>query len=240
MNELLQQISQNSSFLLVCLSIIAIIVALAYLAERNPKCKFHRPSETKYVAFIAMFSALSSVIMLLEIPLFFAPPFYQLDFSEVPVLICSFFLGPVAGVLTELIKVILKLFMKGTSTAFVGDFANFIIGCSFVLPASIIYHIHKTRKTAIIGMLVGALIMTIFGSLFNAIYLLPKFSEIYRLPMDAIIAVGQAINPAIGNIYTLVLFAVVPFNIVKGVVVSSITFVLYKRIGHVLFKILHK
>ena len=96
-------------------------------------------------------------------------------------------MGPVAGVATELCKVLLKLVLKGTTTAFVGDFANFVVGCSLVLPASILYYIKKNRKIAIAGLAVGTVVMTIFGSGFNALYLLPKFSELFGMPMDCLL-----------------------------------------------------
>ena len=124
-------------------------------------------------------------------------------------LICTFFLGPVAGVTTELLKVLVKLLLKGTSSAFVGDFANFVVGCAFVLPASIIYHIKKTKKTALMGMLTGTLFMTVFGSLFNAYYLLPTFARMYRMPLDAIVAMGTEVNRGITSMSTLVFYAVV-------------------------------
>lgn len=168
--------------------------------------------------------------MCLELPLFFAPDFYKLDFSELPVLITAFYFGPVAGVVTEFLKVVIKLLLKGTSTAFVGDFANFVVGCSFILPAAIVYHIRKSRRTAIVGMAVGTVILTIFGSLFNAVYLLPTFSKLFGMPLEAIVGMSQAVNPAITNVQTLVLMAVVPFNLLKGILVSVITYLLYKRV----------
>ena len=155
--------------------------------------------------------------------------------GELPVLMSAFYLGPVAGVITEFLKVVLKLLLKGTGTAFVGDFANFVVGCAFVLPASIIYHSHKTRKTAIIGMIVGTLCMTVFGSAFNAYYLIPKFSQLFGMPLEAIVGMGTAINGAIKSVGTLVLYAVVPFNILKGVVDSILTYLLYKRLEPILF-----
>ena len=193
-------------------------------------------SNTHYVTYVAIFAAIAGVLMLFEIPLFFAPAFYKIDLSEIPILICTFYLGPVAGVLTEMIKVLIKLLLKGTTTAFVGDFANFAVGCSFILPASMIYHAKKSRKTALIGMIVGTLIMTVFGSLFNAVYLLPKFADLYGMPLDAIIGMGTAVNSKITSVSTLVMFAVVPFNLVKGVIDSLLTFILYKRISPILHK----
>jgi riboflavin transporter FmnP len=152
------------------------------------------------------------------------------------VLICTFYLGPVSGVVCELLKVLLKLLFKGTTTAFVGDFANFAVGCSFVLPASILYHKNKTKKGAILALGVGTLVMTVFGSLFNAWYLLPKFAELYGISLDAILQMAAAVNPAITSIQKLVFFAVVPFNLLKGVIDSALTFLLYKRVEKVFFR----
>ena len=227
---------ENLQFFLVSAAVFVLILGLAVLAERH-LCKDRKQfSNTHYISYTAIFSAISGVLMLMEIPLFFAPGFYKLDISEMPVLICTFYLGPVAGVTAELLKVMVKLLIKGTSTAFVGDFANFVVGCSFILPASIIYHARPGRKTALIGMGVGTLVLTVFGSLFNGFYLIPKFAVLFGMPMDAIVAMGTKVNAAITDVWTLVAFAVVPFNLVKGVAVSALTFLLYKRISPILHK----
>ncbi|NLA87212.1 MAG: ECF transporter S component [Clostridiales bacterium] len=229
MSKLFESALENLGFLAMCLAIFVSLFVIAWLAERYLiKLERYR-SRSKYIAYVGIFSAIAAVLMLVEIPLFFAPSFYEIDLSEIPVLICTFSLGPVAGVICEFLKIILKLAIKGTTTAFVGDFANFVIGCSLVLPASIIYQKIKTKKGAWIGMASGTLVMTAFGSLFNAVYLLPTFSKLYGLPLDAIVAMGTAVNGKITNVSTLVLFAVVPFNLLKGVIVSLLTFLLYKR-----------
>lgn len=232
----LLMLKENLTFVLTCLLVFAALFVVAKLCEKFVCKDFKRTSGSRYIAYIAMFSALGGVLMLLEIPLFFAPGFYKMDLSELPVLLSTFYLGPVAGVLTELFKVLIKLLLKGTTTAFVGDFANFVVGCSFILPASIIYHHHKTRKTAIVGMVVGTLCMTVFGSAFNAFYLLPKFSVLFGLPLEQIVAMGTAVNGSITSVWTLVLFAVVPFNVIKGVIDSLLTYVLYKRVEPLLFR----
>lgn len=227
---------ENLQFFLVSAAVFALILGLAVLAERH-LCKDRKQfSNTHYISYTAIFSAISGVLMLMEIPLFFAPGFYKLDISEMPVLICTFYLGPVAGVTAELLKVMVKLLIKGTSTAFVGDFANFVVGCSFILPASIIYHARPGKKTALVGMGVGTLVLTVFGSLFNGFYLIPKFAVLFGMPMDAIVAMGTKVNAAITDVWTLVAFAVVPFNLVKGVAVSALTFLLYKRVSPILHK----
>ena len=111
---------------------------------------------------------------------------------------------------------------------------------SYTHLAAVIYHHHKTRRSAIIGMAVGTLCMTVFGSLFNALYLIPKFAELFHLPIDQIVAMGTAVNKGITSVPTLVLFAVVPFNLIKGIVDSALTYLLYKRVEFLLFPELRK
>lgn len=236
MGKLISQIGENLSFVLECLGVFAALFVLALLFERFVMKNRKKLGSTHFLAYTAIFSAMAGVLMFIEIPLFFAPSFYEIDLSEIPIMICTFYLGPVSGVVAELLKIIVKLVFKGTTTAFVGDFANFVVGCTFILPASMIYHAKPGKKTALVGMAVGTLIMTVFGSAFNAIYLLPKFSELFGLPLDTIVGMGTAVNGAINSVSTLVLFAVVPFNLLKGIVVSALTFLLYKRISPILHR----
>ena len=234
MTEFLQTAKENLSFLLICLLVFAGLVLVAWLAQHFLVPDRRQISPARRVSYVAMFSAVAAVLHIIDFPLFFAPSFYKIDFSEISVLICAFYLGPVSGVVCELLKIILKLLIKGTSTAFVGDFANFFVGCSMVLPAAIIYHCKKSKKSALIGLAVGTAVMTVFGSAFNAFYLIPKFSQLFHMPLDAIVSMGTAINLGITSVSTLVLFAVVPFNIVKGVIVSIVTLLLYKRVERLL------
>ena len=189
---------------------------------------------TRKVVVVGVMAALAGVLMLFEIPLFFAPPFYKLDFSEIPVLICGFAYGPVAGVLAEAVKILVKLLLKGTGTAFVGELANFTVGCCMILPATIVYHIKKSKKTAIIGCLIGTAIMTVFGTTFNGVYLLPKFAELYGMPMEAIIAMGTKVNSNVNSVTTLVLLCVTPLNLLKGLSVSIITMLIYHPLRPIL------
>lgn len=236
MYELFHEIKDNLLFFAVCFLIAAALILLAALAQRFA-VKNRRPlSPARRVSYTAVFSAIAAVLMFLEIPLFFAPPFYKIDLSELPVLICAFYMGPISGVVCELLKILLKLLLKGTSTAYVGDFANFLVGCSFILPAAVVYHLNKSRRGAIFAMAVGTLTLTLFGSMFNAWYLIPKFAELYGLPLDAIVGMGTAVNGAIHDLSTLVLFAVVPFNLLKGALVSLLTFLLYKRVERLFFR----
>ena len=190
--------------------------------------------ELRTLVQIAMLGAVSVVLMMFEIPLWFAPSFYKLDFSEVPVLIGTFALGPVAGVAIEFIKVVLHLLFKGTTTAGVGDLANFLIGCSMIVPAGMFYRRKKTRKNAAIGMTVGTVIMVVVGSAVNALVLRPVYAAAFGIPMDALVGMGSALNPAITNVATFAAFAVAPFNLLKGVAVSVITMILYKYVSPIL------
>lgn len=226
----------NLGFLLVSIAIVAALAVAAHVVERFFPQK-RKVSPAKRISLIAMCSAVAAVLHILDFPLpFLAPGFYKLDFSELPVLLCSFYLGPSAGVACEAVKILLKLLLKGTTTAFVGDFANFVVGCSLVLPAAVCYHLRKTRKTAIWGLVAGTAVMTVFGSLFNAVYLLPKFAELYGMPLETIVAMGTDINGHITSVSTLVLFAVAPLNLIKGALVSLLTMLLYKRVEKPIFE----
>ena len=212
---------------------LGIVLMIGFLLVMK---KRHRLSTAHTITTVGMLAAISGVLMVIELPLFFAPPFYKLDFSELPVLICAFSLGPVAGVVCEFLKVLIHLLLKGTSTAFVGDLANFLVGCSFVLPASILYQKLLSKKGAVASLALGTGVMTVFGSFFNAWFLIPRFAVMYGLPLDAIIAMGTQVNGAITDLSTLVLLAVVPFNLLKGVLVSVLTFFLYKRVERLFFR----
>lgn len=236
MSKLWNDAKGNVTFVFVCIITFIAVVLLAKLLEKLVMKNGRRATGARYIAFVAMFSAIGGVLMLLEIPLFFAPSFYKMDLSELPVLLCSFYLGPVAGITAEFLKVFIKLLLKGTSTAFVGDYANFVVGCCYILPASAIYHAHKTKQNAVIGMAAGTLVMAMFGSVFNALYLIPKFAELFGMPIDVIVRMGTAVNSRIVSVPTLALYAVVPFNILKGVCDGILTFLLYKRLGRIFFR----
>ena len=225
--SLWSNVMENLVFVLVALAVAVGFVLIAYLVEKYLKKKNQdreRILSTRKIAMIGVFSAIAMVLHIFDfaVPVL-APPFYKLDFSEIPALIGAFAFGPVAGVL-----------IKGTSTAFVGDFANFVIGCSFILPASIIYLYKKSRKSALIGSITGTLIMTVFGTAFNAIYLLPTFAVLYHMPMEDIIAMGTAINGHIDNVVSLVIFCVAPINLIKGTAVTLVTMLVYKKLSPIL------
>ena len=234
MEKLWSALAENLSFVAICVAIIAGLGLLARLAER--KLTLHKVSAARRVSIVAVCSALAAVLHMLDFPLLFlAPEFYKLDFSELPVMLCGFYLGPSAAVACEGVKILLKLLLKGTSTAFVGDFANFAVGCSLVLPAIIVYHIHKSRKSALVGLVVGTVALTVFGTAFNAVYLLPKFAQLYGMPLETIIGMGTAIHASIDDVTGFVILCVAPLNLIKGTMISVLTMLLYKRVARPLF-----
>lgn len=184
---------------------------------------------------IALLGALSAVLMLLEFPLpFIAPSFYQLDFSEVVVLLGGFALGPWAAVGIEAVKIGANLLIGGTDTAFVGELANFLMGCSLTVPATLLYHKMHTRKGAVIGMAVGTVCITLVSCALNAYVMIPLYATLFHMPLDAIVAMGSDINSGIHSLNGLVILAVGPFNLFKGFLIGLITALIYKKISHLL------
>lgn len=237
MNEVFKSVSENLIFVLEFMGLVALMFLIAYAVEKAVKKKngdTERVLATRKIAVIGVFSAISAVLMVLEFPVPFAPFFYGLDFSELPALIGAFAYGPVAGVMIEFCKIVIKIFLKPTSTAFVGELANFVISCMLVLPASVIYLQKKSKQRAIIGTLTGTLIMTAFGTFFNAVYLIPKFAQMYGMPLEAIIGLGTAIHPSIHDVTGLVVMCVAPLNLLKGGVVSLLTVLTYKKLSPIL------
>lgn len=238
MSNLLSQIVENATFLLVFAIVIFMMFLIAYAVEKYVKNKngnTERILSTRKIVVTGMFAAISTVLMLFEFTVPFAPPgIYKLDLSELPALIGGFAFGPVVGVMIEFLKVLLKTLIKGTSTAFVGELANFFVGCSFVLPATLIYHIKKTKVNAIIACVVGTIIITIVGSSFNAFYLLPVFAKMFGMDIEVIIGMGTAVNSHVTNLTQFILFIVAPLNVIKGAVNSVITLLAYKRLSPIL------
>lgn len=238
MSDLFQKAAENAPYVVGFVVIIALLFAAAVLVERAARKKNGVPqlSGARKAAMIGMFSAVAMILMLFDFPVPFAPGFYKLDFSELPILIGAFAFGPSAGVMMEFIKILLKLFIKGTSTVFVGDLANFVVGCSFILPASVLYEFRKSKKTAVIACAAGTLFMTLFGTAFNAVYLLPAFAALYGMPLENILAMGAGVNPLVkeGSIVSFVAACVAPMNLIKGLSVSVVTLLIYKPLSPII------
>ena len=232
-------LKENVIFMLQFVGIIAAVILFAFLLEKliqKKNGKKEKVFTTRKIAVIGVMSAIASVLMLFEFPIVNIVNFYKLDFSELPILLCAFAYGPMAGVIAEAVKILVNLLLDGTTTAFVGELANFIVGSTFVMTASAIYHCKKNKTMAIISCVVGTIVLVAVAAPLNGLYLLPKFSEIYGIPMEGLIAAGTAVNPKVDGIWTFVLFNVVPINILKGVAVSLITILLYHPLRPILKK----
>ena len=188
----------------------------------------------RYMARVAVLTAIASVLMLWEFPLWFAPGFYKLDVSEAVILMGGFALGPGAAILIEFLKNLINILLNGTTTAYIGEIANFITGCAFVVPAAVIYKYHKNKKSALISMVAASLSLMVIGSLLNYFVLIPAFSRFYNLPVEDIIGMGAAVNPLVTDLKSLVVWAVAPFNLAKGVICSTLAMLLYKRVSKIL------
>ena len=180
-----------------------------------------------------MLGSLATILMLFEIPLpFIAPPFYKIDFSEVPVLIGAFALDPLSGVIIEAIKILLNFILNSTTTGGIGEIANFVIGCAYILPASIIYKRKKTKANAIIAMIIATISMAVLSVFINAYLMIPFYSNI--MPLEQIIEMGKDIIPLITNTLTFCVFCVAPFNLIKGILVSIVTTLIYKPLSKII------
>ena len=184
---------------------------------------------------IAMLTAVATILFLIKFPLaFIAPPFYELDLSSVASLIGSFAMGPVAGVIIELLKNLINLIIDGSITGGIGELSNFVTSCALVLPAAMIYKRNKTKRSALLGLLCGIVVMTVFGYFSNVYVMIPAYSKALKIPVEVIVSMGTKILSSINSVGDLVLLCVVPFNLIKGAVISLVTFILYKKIRKVL------
>lgn len=191
---------------------------------------------TKNMVKISVLGVISVVLMIFDISSWFAPPFLKLDIADLPSLIGAFAMGPMAGVLVQLLKNILNILVEGSITGGVGELSNFLVGSIFAYTAGYIYYKKKDFKNAIIGLVVGVITMTVFASLSNYFVIFPLYAKIFGWPMEKLIGMGSAVNSFVVDYKTLILFAVVPFNILKGIVVSSVTLLLYKKISPILHR----
>jgi riboflavin transporter FmnP len=192
---------------------------------------------TQKMVLTALFGAISAILMILEFSLPLFPPFLKLDFSELPVIIGGYIMGPVAGFVIILIKIGFNFIANGTTTGGVGELSNMLCSVFYMLPATLIYMRKKTKKTAAISLIAGTVIVSIY-SIFNNLYLIfPIYAKVMGLDMNSIVGMCSKVNPAIKDTFTLMAIGIVPFNLLKYSLVSIITFLVYKRVKKVLFKV---
>lgn len=183
------------------------------------------------IARIGVLGALSAILYNLPgIPII--PPIYKLDFSTVPALLAGFSLGPVSGLLVTLIKDVVGL--TTTSSMGVGEIADFLMSGTFVVLASLIYRQTYTRKAAIVGMAFGTAAMAIVGAATNYWIMIPFYSTVMHMEVAKIVGMVAKTIPAVDSLWKLILLAVVPFNLFKGVVLAIISGLMYRYVAALL------
>lgn len=183
----------------------------------------------QYMTRIAILGALSAILFLIEIPVV---AFYKLDVSTLPALLGAFSMGPLAGLAILAIKDVFGLLHSGTM--YVGELADFIMGAAYILPAAIIYRYKKSRKNALVGMIVGTVAMIAVAVLVNWKIMIPFYMTAFGMPMESIIGMAQSALPFVDTEWELLLYVTAPFNLLKGIVLSALTFLLYKRLSPLL------
>ena len=186
--------------------------------------------DIRKITLTAMFGAISAILMMFSFNIPLVPSFIKMDLSELPALIGAFSMGPVSGVMVCLIKNLINVLF--TTTGGVGELCNFILGATFVLPAGLIYKYKKNKKMAVIGALVGALVMALASLPINYFITYPMYTKF--LPLDVIIGMYQAIMPGVDGLFNCLLIFNVPFTFVKGLLSVIITLLVYKRLSPII------
>lgn len=207
------------------------------LNKSNKQVSIRSIWDIKTITKISVLGVISFILMYFKFPVaWLAPPFLKMDISDLPSLLGAFSLGPVAGVLVQLLKNILNLVFEGTTTAAVGEAANFLSGSILAFIAGYIYFRKKNFKNALIGMSVGIIAMTAIICVANYYFIFPIYAKFLGIPMDVIIGMGSKVTSRVIDLKTLIIFTVVPFNLAKGILTAIITAILYKRVSPILHK----
>lgn len=192
---------------------------------------------TKTMTKISVLGVISFILMYFKFPVvWLAPPFLKMDVSDLPSLLGAFAMGPVAGVLVQLLKNILNLVFEGTTTAGVGEVVNFISGSVFTFIAGLVYFRKKNFKNAILGMIIGIAVMTAVMAFANYYLIFPLYAKLFGMPIEKLVAMGTVVTDKVVDLKTMMVYTVVPFNILKGILTASITILVYKRLSPILHK----
>ena len=186
-------------------------------------------SKTSRITYTAIFAAIASILMYFEFPLPFMPPFLQVDLSGVAVLIGVFIFGIRPGIYMILIKDIIHLSKSATGGS--GELADFLMMTTLIVIAVSIYKHHRTRKTAVVGCLVGTAGMAVVGMLTNNFLIIPYYTVAMGWPIETILDLCAQVNPYIGSMWGYLLLGVLPFNLIKGVIITVITLLAYKQLS---------
>ena len=184
---------------------------------------------------ISLLAVMAFLLMYIELPIPIFPEFLKIDISDLPALLGAFALGPVAGVIIELFKNILHG-MLASKTAFIGELANFLVGSCLILVSGYIYKVRKSKKGAIVGLLIGVVCMSIFAAILNYFVVLPLYETVLGFPISAVVGMGSKLNHNINDLNSFVIWMIIPFNIFKGIIISAMTLALYKSVSPILHK----
>lgn len=189
----------------------------------------------KTIAKVGVLSAIAYILMFISVPLPIFPSFLKIDLSDIPAIFGGMSLGPMAGFAI----VVVKNFLQGitaSTTAGVGEFANVVIGGSYVLVICFFYKNSKNIKSVITGAILGTLIMTIIGCIVNYYVMIPLYSTAYGMPLDVIIQMGTVINPKVTDLFSFVIWMIAPFNILKAGLMTMVVLPLFKKMEKLLSK----
>lgn len=185
---------------------------------------------------ISILSAMAFILFLFEVPLPIFPGFLKIDISDLPAMLGGLALGPVAGIIIELMKNILHILIRGSQTAGIGELANFIVGAAMVATTAALYKNNKSKKNAAISLIAGVLVMTLVASVANYYVFLPLYESALHFPIEAMVKEGAKVNGLVRDFNSFVVYSILPFNLIKGLVVAIITFLSYKRLSPILHK----
>ncbi len=183
---------------------------------------------------IAVLGVVSFVLMFFKMPLWFAPPFMKFDISDLPSLLGAFAMGPATGIWVQLVKNLLNVLVEGSVTNGVGEFTNFLVGSVLAFVAGWVYKRNRTFKGALSGLALSVIAMTTFATLNNYFVMFPLYAKVLGLELDTLVKMGSAVNKYVVDYKTLMLFAVVPFNLFKGIAAALATLLVYKRLSPIL------
>ena len=192
--------------------------------------------KTKKLVMAALLGALAAILMVLDFNVPLAPEFIKFDFSDFPVLIGGFVFGPLTGVLIAFLKIVLNLLFKPTTTMFVGEASNFLLSVCYMGLACLFYRKHRTKKGAVIGMVLATVTTSLFAIASNILVMFPMYAKLFGMSMEQIVGMVSAVNPFVKDVTTMVIASLVPFNLFKYGVISLITFISYKKIEVILEK----
>ena len=189
---------------------------------------------TRTMIKISVLGVISFVLMMFDFPLWFAPPFLKFDIADLPSLIGAFAMGPMAGVLIQFLKNVLNIIVEGSGTGGLVELSNFIVGSIFAYTAGAVYFKNKDKKSAVKGLIIGTLTMTLLISIINYVFMIPFYARVFGMPLESIVEMGSKMNGFVTDFKSLIIFAILPFNLLKGIIVSILTMLLYKRISPIL------